>query len=65
MRKKADGSNKSPIDSNSTTTVWQIMAMDFIGSLTESGPDKHEYNLVMCKYLTRYVTVTYLPDKTT
>jgi hypothetical protein len=40
------------------------MAMDLMGPLTPSGSDNHVYILVMGEYLTSFVTVASLPDKT-
>jgi len=64
-KRKAGGANRSPLNPIPPPDhVWQCMAMDIMGPLTESGPDKHVYILVMGEYLTRYVTVASMADQT-
>jgi hypothetical protein len=55
-KRKAIGNLKSPLNPiPPPETVWQVMAMDIMGPLTQSGKEKNQYILVMGEYLTRYI----------
>jgi len=52
-KRKAIGNHKSPLNPiPPPETVWQVMAMDIMGPLTQSGKEGNQYILVMGEYLT-------------
>jgi hypothetical protein len=64
-KRKAVGANKTPLNPISPPKdVWQIMAMDIMGPLVESGRERNQYILVMGEYLTRYIITAPMPDQT-
>jgi hypothetical protein len=64
-KRKAIGNHRSPLNHIPTPeTVWQVMAIDIMGPLTQSGKEGNQYMLVMGEYLTRYIITAPMPDQT-
>jgi hypothetical protein len=64
-KRKAIGNHKSPLNPiPPPETVWQVMAMDIMGQLTQSGKEGNQYILVMGEYLKRYIITAPMPDQT-
>lgn len=63
-KRKAVGSSKAPLQSMPPPKhVWQTMAMDIVGPLTESTTGNN-YILVMGEYFTRYIVTAPMPNQT-
>ena len=64
-KRKAVGTSKAPLNPiPPPESVWQTMAMDIMGPLSESGKERNQYILVMGEYLTRYIITAPMPDQT-